>query len=223
MVPSRFQAFTLIELLTVIAIIGILAAITLTAISRVRAQAHQARCGSNIRQLAALAAVWSQDNKDWVPQAMWAFKNIHQKRVGATSLRNYGYTENLGRCGAVSDTTLQTPHYGINNILVSGSDVGSQWGDNTVQFWEHGRYKLSAVLNSRAIAFAETKYVSGYTSDVNGTGDSRTGAFMSADVTLDARHNGKFYAAYTDGHIALLTPEYMKDTTIKPWVAGIRY
>ena len=45
------RAFTLIELLTVIAIIGVLAGILVPVLGTVRAQARQAACSSNLRQL----------------------------------------------------------------------------------------------------------------------------------------------------------------------------
>jgi general secretion pathway protein G len=48
--PYRRQAFTLIELLTVIAIIGILAAILIPVVGRVRDSARNVQCISNIRE-----------------------------------------------------------------------------------------------------------------------------------------------------------------------------
>ncbi|RRJ97140.1 type II secretion system protein [Opitutaceae bacterium TAV4] len=57
-------AFTLVELLTVIAIIGILATLVLVSIGRVRSAAHQTRCASNLRQIGVAAALFAQDNKN---------------------------------------------------------------------------------------------------------------------------------------------------------------
>jgi prepilin-type N-terminal cleavage/methylation domain-containing protein/prepilin-type processing-associated H-X9-DG protein len=63
----RHRAFTLIELLAVIAIIGILAAIILGAIGSVRKKAHQARCVSNLRQVGIALLAFVNDNKERLP------------------------------------------------------------------------------------------------------------------------------------------------------------
>lgn len=60
-------AFTLIELLTVIAIIGILAAILIPTVGAVRASAKQAQSISNLRQLGIALASYAQDHSGAFP------------------------------------------------------------------------------------------------------------------------------------------------------------
>jgi prepilin-type N-terminal cleavage/methylation domain-containing protein len=64
--PSR-AAFTLIELLTVIAIIGILAAILIPTVSRVRDSARASQCQSNLRQLGQQVLLFAADYRGVVP------------------------------------------------------------------------------------------------------------------------------------------------------------
>jgi prepilin-type N-terminal cleavage/methylation domain-containing protein/prepilin-type processing-associated H-X9-DG protein len=59
----RRSAFTLIELLTVIAIIGILAAIIIPVVGRVRESARNSTSLANLRQIGLTNQLFAQDNK----------------------------------------------------------------------------------------------------------------------------------------------------------------
>jgi prepilin-type N-terminal cleavage/methylation domain-containing protein len=64
---ANSRAFTLIELLTVIAIIGILAAIIIPTVGKVRETAQRAVDASNLREIAKAAMVYATDNSDRLP------------------------------------------------------------------------------------------------------------------------------------------------------------
>ena len=65
------RAFTLVELLTVIAIIALLIALLMPAIKGVRDQARSVVCLSNLRQMVIAAAVYIEINETRYPTAYW--------------------------------------------------------------------------------------------------------------------------------------------------------
>lgn len=66
---SAFRAFTLIELLTVIAIIGILAAILVPTVGSVRRKAASTKSLANVKQFGAAYFAFAADNKNKLPPA----------------------------------------------------------------------------------------------------------------------------------------------------------
>jgi len=64
---TRHSAFTLIELLIVIAIIGLLISILVPALSRAREMSRRAMCASNLRQFGIALLQYSQDFDSWLP------------------------------------------------------------------------------------------------------------------------------------------------------------
>lgn len=65
------RAFTLIELLVVTAILGVLIALLLPAISLIRTEATTLRCMSNLRQVGLALSEYATDFKMTIPNAGW--------------------------------------------------------------------------------------------------------------------------------------------------------
>lgn len=61
------RAFTLIELMVVIAIIGLLIAVLMPALGKARTQARRTACASNLRQIGTGLRDYLNDNRDRLP------------------------------------------------------------------------------------------------------------------------------------------------------------
>lgn len=61
------KAFTLIEILAVVAIIGLLIAILLPSLSKAKTQARRATCASQLHQVGLAMMAYMQDNRDRMP------------------------------------------------------------------------------------------------------------------------------------------------------------
>jgi len=73
----RCRAFTLVELLVVISIIGLLMSILLPSLNRVRSQARTVVCMSNLRQIGLAVCMYVGDYDGYLPPAYEPGKAIH--------------------------------------------------------------------------------------------------------------------------------------------------
>ncbi|EIQ01483.1 prepilin-type N-terminal cleavage/methylation domain-containing protein [Opitutaceae bacterium TAV1] len=143
-------AFTLIELLTVIAIIGILAAIIIPTVGSVRKSARATQCVSNLRQIGTAINLYTTDHKNHLPVAY--------NMTGGPD-NNWWYHLNA-YTGDTRMAFLWTGPASVQEISLKGvyhcpetDPNNSAWGTN---WWVS--YKMNAYLGSNP---ATRKFISG--------------------------------------------------------------
>lgn len=199
-VRPRNKGITLIEILVVVGIMAVLAALLFPALRSTRKAASNGVCVSNLRQIYQLSSVWAVENDGYLPQGQWYVTNLPSQY---SNLTRYGLTKKMTVC---TESKLQAPSYGINSRLVTSSP---QWGPADVYYWSHGKYKL-AHLSPRTIFFSETAQQSW---------SGSAGAYISAPEYASVPHLGKGNVLFADGHVESWGTNDLKKT--ENWSYGV--
>jgi prepilin-type N-terminal cleavage/methylation domain-containing protein len=123
----RRKAFTLVELLTVIAIIGILYAIFLPVIKAAKSAAFQYNASQTIRQLGSSMAMYASDNDDTCPLALYRAPQGLQTWFGLRT-PDGKVDRNAGLLGAYSGGKLgKDPIHDAKPWFGDGTGFGYNW------------------------------------------------------------------------------------------------
>ncbi|MFA6413660.1 MAG: type II secretion system protein [Syntrophales bacterium] len=210
MFVSRSVGFTLVELLVIIAIVGIMAALLFPSFSGISESFHSAKCISNLRQLGQAALQFSTDNDNYLPPAFWA------TGTNSSSVLNPYLEDAPTRVLCPSARAITNRAYGINMALEAGHPP--PWGENDHTFWRYSACRISQLSKPTGIILFADSPPSGN----NGTGSyivNHDLPFMSARIGI--RHSGgkKFNASFVDGHAESLTANYAQ--TAGFWTNGL--
>lgn len=206
--PKSDRAFTLIELLTVIAIIAILAAILIPVAGRVRENARAAVCVSNIRQISIAMLLYADENNGILPtsgdfrrpprRSDWIlWRDTRGFQIEDSEIVPYLgglFSPDIYRCP--SDQRLLDPNqsyrysYSLNRVLAESEGAPGKTLDGRVDRVENP----STVF--LLIEEAEPNDSSAW--------------LMSNDDFLSERHSNRGHVSFVDSHVELVYPEFIK-------------
>ncbi len=221
----RRAAFTLVELLVVIGIIALLAALLFPVFNSARGAARRSACQSNLRQLLLAASLYATDHDDlWPRQSLQLMKSFEAALdaepaphlVGdiagllwISQLQPYLRSAPILTCPSAkpSATTYVNDlpvHYGINMTLCDLHEgwLPADYSPCTVFLFADFPGPWSSEMKGDRLMIAYPGFtMHDYARSLGAGGRGPTEA--------DLRHPGGSDVAYCDGHVKLHNPDYI--------------
>jgi len=213
-IMKQKRAFTLIELLLVIGIIAILTAMLFPVFSRVRGQAKQTVCASNLRQIGIAITLYAQDSDDLLPQADDPddkFTNAWEDASGGQywpQIQQYPllndvlqpYTENKQIWHCPNDMGLSAVQTHYLNGLSAKPDMYSVYGTS---YFYHTELALRHETLGSLVAFSpDSPYTEYGSSEIDILHDA-VGNWHGGEDYMTARYN----MLMGDGHVSSVSEE----------------
>jgi prepilin-type processing-associated H-X9-DG protein/prepilin-type N-terminal cleavage/methylation domain-containing protein len=239
--PGGKSAFSLMELLVVMAIIGILSALLLTAVSRAKAKAQQIQCVGNLHQLGVGLQAFLADNHGYPVLLTSTNRNsgmerfwigqLQQDALGNPHLTTNFYYQGVWLCPSAKWSTevlRGLPYADGWSYYAYNSDVFDAKNHHvapTNQFGLQGHFnpKTHAYLPIREseIIVPSDMLAIGDGFDPNGILMRRPVAGMEQLGNVLTRHPGKANVVFCDGHVESPTLQFLfadtSDAALSRW------
>ena len=192
-------AFTLVELLVVIAVVAILIAMLFPAVGRARASAEQVACSSNMRQLFTVAALYAADNNGAIPpgRAGWSSTQywpwIYSAQMGQNYVTTPPRPPRLDTPFVCKSAYRMGSYFNYAGLMCTYSVIAGIAPSLVNANWSGVQRPFAALPNPATTSFM-----------VDGGGGSFCYSFYTAP-TFVYPHNGKMNVLFCDGHMEVRT------------------
>jgi prepilin-type N-terminal cleavage/methylation domain-containing protein/prepilin-type processing-associated H-X9-DG protein len=213
------QAFTLIELLIVLAVIAILVAIVLPVFAKVRDKGRQAACSSNLRQLSLAFLAYEEDYDQYFPGATysnsapgtpggWMYQESLDPPVFRPDLGSlYPYVKNslIYVCPSDGAGSVSGDSYALNGCSVAFPPVMDLLPGKAITLFDNPSEWLLLAEEASPIGTEES----------NPGVDSTDDAYLYYDNTISTRHANGSNVAFMDGHVKWYQPSTIDANSLR--------
>ena len=222
--PARRAAFTLLEVLVVLAVVALLGALLFPAVDRAREAGRASACASNLRQLAAAALAHAESHGGEFPWGLrmedgktvcWDFVTGPDGRAAPGAI--WDGMPGLGETGVLQCPSFLggeanwrgDPWTGYN---YNCSYVGKVEGDSGTRA---APARLAQIADpARTALFGDGQYAGGANKFMRAPVRDRafdgSGTSLREAGTQGFRHRGRTNVAFCDGHVESLDTPYRK-------------
>lgn len=205
----KTRAFTLVELLSVIAIIGVLAGILIPVALNMRSKSRATQCASNMRQIAISLISYANDNKGKTVSAHypdndanWAQQVVRWDGSNRTLVE--GRSFGIWRCPENDDQT-KAPMANGTGLPNTSYMINGYRNDNETTDHRYAKVTVASIQNPAKLYMVfEGRYFRCEAQSQSGSSTIPAGIYASGGSLNYARypHDGGMSIAFADGHVA---------------------